>query len=91
MNDKDKKILIIVAKSMHKAFFKALNYNEHKTKGKGKYIVTDVLDGNMKPEGDPDEVPSTRTGVMNKGKYTKEELAKKVAETVVKKYKEHKK
>jgi len=89
MNDKDKKILIIVAKSMHKAFCKALNYDEHKIKGKN--VISDVLDENMKPEGDPDKVPSNRTGVMNKGKYTKEDVAKKVTETVVKKYKEHKK
>lgn len=89
MNDKDKKILITVAKSMHKAFCKALNYDEKK--GKSKSVVSDVLDPNMIPEGDPDEVPSSRTGVMNKGKYTKEDVAKKVTETVVRKYKEHKK
>lgn len=88
METKDKQILINIAKSMHKAFCKALSYDSDKSKSKD--IVSDVLDENSKPEADKDEIPATRTGVMNKGKYTKEDVAKKVAETVVKKYQEHK-
>lgn len=73
---------------MHKAFCKALNYDEHKVKGKN--VISDILDENMEPEADPDKVPNGKTGVMNKTKYSQKDVAKKVTETVMKKYKEHK-
>lgn len=89
MENKDKKILISLAKSMHKAFCKALTYNEHHMRGKD--IVADVVDGNMKPEADPDKVPRGKTGVMVKGDLKKEDIAKKVTEVVMEKYEKHKK
>jgi hypothetical protein len=49
------------------------------------------LDPDFVAEADPSKVPARRTGVMYKSKYSKEDINKKVAKTIVKKYKEHKK
>jgi hypothetical protein len=87
MNDKDKKILVKMAKSMHKAIAKALHYNESR---KGKDVVSDVIDPNFKPEADSSKIPPRRTGVMYKAKHSKEDVAKKAAQTIVDKYKEYK-
>lgn len=85
MEDKDLKIIKNIAKSMHKAFCKAFAYDKKKRKGKD--VVSDILDPNYQAEADPAEVPVRRTGVM----YKSEDISKKVAEVVVKKYIEHKK
>lgn len=90
MNKKDKKILLKLSKSMHKAFYKAFNYSDKQTK-QGKDVVGDVVDPNYTAEADPSKIPARRTGVMYKGKYTKKDIAKKTAEHLVKKYEEHKK
>ena len=86
MDDKDIKIIKKMAKSMHKAFCKGFNYSKKK-KDKGKGVVADVLDPNYEAEANPTDIPVRRTGVM----YKSEDLSKKVAEVVVKKYIEHKK
>jgi hypothetical protein len=86
MNTKDKKIIKKMAKSMHKAFCKAFAYSK-KNKDKGKDVVSDVLDPNYRAEAADYDVPVRRTGVM----YKSEDLSKKVAEVIVKRYTEHKK
>ena len=82
MNEKDIKII----KSMHKAFCKAFHYDKKK-KDKKKDVVSDVLDPNYQAEANPADIPARRTGVM----YKSEDVSKKVAEVIVKKYIEHKK
>jgi hypothetical protein len=89
MNKKDEQILVNIAKSMHKAICKAFNYKEGKAKGKD--VVSDILDPNMIPEADPKQIPPRKTGVMYKGKYTREQVAKKATEALLKKYKSTKK
>lgn len=87
MNERDVKILKNIAKSMHKAFCKAFHYGK---KGKGKDVVADVVDPNYAAEADSTQVPARRTGVMMKGKYSKEDIAKEATKTIIRKYKEHK-
>ena len=88
MDERDKEILKKIAKSMHKAFCKAFHYSK---KGKGKDVVSDVLDPDYEAEADPAQVPVRRTGIMMKAKYSKEDIAKEATKTVIKKYKAHKK
>ena len=88
MNEKDKKILVEMAKSLHKCFMKAMAYEDSK---KGKDVIEDVIDENYEAEANPSKVPVRNTGVMVKSKYSKKEVANKAAQTLVKKYKEHKK
>jgi len=76
MNAKDKQIIIDLAKSLHKAVYKALAVK------KPKDIVDDVLDGNRKLEIDPEKIPARRTGVM----YKSDEFASKLAKFLVEKY-----
>jgi hypothetical protein len=88
MNEKDIKVIKKMAKSMHKAFCKAFHYDKKsKDRKKGKDVVSDILDPNYQAEANPADVPARRTGVM----YKSEDLSKKIAEVVVKKYIEHKK
>jgi hypothetical protein len=88
MNETDKQILKKIAKSMHKALCKAFHYAK---KNKGKDVISDVVDPDYVAEADPSSVPVRRTGVMMKAKYSKEDIAKEAAKTVMKKYKAHKK
>lgn len=84
MEDKEKQLVIDLVKSMHKCVMKAIHYDK---KQKSIDPVQDVLDGNYKKDADDTTSPARRTGVM----YKSEDLAKKLAETVISKYLEIKK
>jgi hypothetical protein len=84
MDNKDKQILISIAKSMHRCVLTALS---SKKEPQPKNPVEDVLDRDNVAEAPKDSVHAIKTGVM----YKTEDLAKKMAEVVIEKYLESKK
>jgi allophanate hydrolase subunit 1 len=81
MEKTDKTIIIDLAKSLHKAIYKALNSKRKLDP------VADVLDSNRTKEVEEHKVPVRNVSVM----YKTEEVAHKLAEFVVKKYLDSKK
>jgi hypothetical protein len=80
MNNRDKDIIINIAKSMHKCIYKALQYKGGKPEPKE--VVADILDGNYRKEADENAIPPRKVGVV----YKSEDVVKKLTEVIIDRY-----
>jgi len=55
-----------IVKAVYKSVLKT--YHDKKRTKEGQEIVRDILDPNYVPQVDPDAIPSSRSGVLNKNK-----------------------